>query len=114
MKLEVSCVPGHRIARLDELTLAIPIEGDAVDGRSKTDRVAQLMMLSPALGIVRSLDRGVVDEAEVIAHYLMPPVGLQDMSEVKKELAVRAIGISGAKEADTIGAGEFGLDPEVL
>ena len=114
MKLEVSCVLGHRIARLDELTLAIPIEGDAVDGRSKTDRVAQLMMLSPALGIVRPLDRGVVDEAEVIAHYLMPPVGLQDMPEVKKELAVRAIGISGAKEADTIGAGEFGLDPEVL
>jgi len=43
------------------------------------------MMLCPALGVVGADDRRVIDKAEVIPHDLMPPVGLEDMTEIKEE-----------------------------
>ena len=72
------------------------------------------MMLCPALGVVGADDRRVIDEAEVVPYNLMPPVGLEDMTEVKEELAVCAVRIGSSEKPDAVGGGQLGLDAEVL
>ena len=113
MQLEVGRVAAGAVACLDAAALAVAPEGEAICGAAEVQGVAQLVMLRPALGIVGAADGGVIDELEVIAYDLMPPVGLEDMPEVQEQLAVGAIAIGGAHEADALRAGELGTDAEV-
>ena len=114
MELQVSRVTLDGEACAESLTLTITIESDAIGRRGEAEDVAHLMMLCPALGVVGADDRRVIDEAEVIPHDLMPPVGLEDMTEVKEELAVCAVSIGSSEKPDAVGGGQFGLDAEVL
>ena len=114
MELQVSRVTLDGEACAESLTLTITIEGDAIGRRGEAEDVAHLMMFCPALGVVGADDRRVIDEAEVIPHDLMPPVGLEDMTEVKEELAVCAVSIGSSEKPDAVGGGQLGLDAEVL
>ena len=96
MELQVSRVTLDGKACAESLTLTITIESDAIGRRGEAEDVAHLMMFCPALGVVGADDRRVIDKAEVIPHDLMPPVGLEDMTEIKEELAVCAVRIGGA------------------
>ena len=96
MELQVSRVTLDGEACAESLTLTITIEGDAIGRRGEAEDVAHLMMFCPALGVVGADDRRVIDEAEVIPHDLVSPVGLEDMTEVKEELAVCAVSIGSA------------------
>ena len=93
VELQVSRVTLDGEACAESLTLTITIESDAIGRRGEAKDIAHLMMLCPALGVVGADDRRVIDEAEVIPHDLMPPVGLEDMTEVKEELTVCAVSI---------------------
>ena len=55
------------------------------------------MMLRPALGIVRADEGRVIDQMQVIPYYFVSPVGLEDVPEVKEELAVGTVGVGGTQ-----------------
>ena len=76
VQLEVGRVAAGAVARLDAATQAVAPEGEAIYGAAEVQGVAQLVMLGPALGVVGAADGGVIDQLEVIAYDLMPPVGL--------------------------------------
>ena len=84
MQLEVGRVAAGAVASLDATTYPIAPEREAICGAAEVQGIAQLMMLGPALGVVGAADGGVIDQLEVIAYDLMPPVGLEDMPEVQE------------------------------
>ena len=114
MELEVGCVVLDGEAWAEELTLTITIEYDAIGRGGETKDIAHLMMLRPALGIVRADEGRVIDQMQVIPYYFVSPVGLEDVPEVKEKLAVGTIGIGGTQQTNALGRGELSLNAEVL
>ena len=97
MELEVGCVVLDGEACAKPLMHSITIEHDAVGRGGETKDIAHLMMLRPALGIVRADEGRVIDQMQVIPYYFMSPVGLEDVPEVKEELAVGTVGVGGTQ-----------------
>ena len=96
MELQVSRVTLDGEACAESLTLTITVEGDAIGRCGEAKDVAHLMMLCPALGVVGTTIVESLTRRKSFPTTLCPPVGLEDMTEVQEELAVRAVSIGGA------------------
>ena len=94
--------------------LAIDILIDLFNLLRKDDVIRDIMVVRPTLCLIRSFDRRIVHEPIFVADQAMPPVRLQDMSEVEHHAPFLRIVVGIFMETYAVGRGQFYIDAEVV